>query len=120
MLTMRGYPSPTHNSIQYNITCIAQAAKCEPGLVNFNITYTLSLPIMTQDSLTYSIPMKGQGSYNLHSELQRHVLVKALHLLRKATDRASRNPSSPNPDLLTVVEYGASHGSNSYVHSLRS
>ena len=68
---------------------------------------------MAQSSLPYSIPMKGKGSYNAHSELQRDVLIQALRLLQDATKRTNALPADQN--VLRVVEYGASHGKNSYM-----
>ncbi|KKP06486.1 hypothetical protein THAR02_01444 [Trichoderma harzianum] len=65
-------------------------------------------------SSNYSIPMKGNGAYNAHSELQREALIEALPLLRTATLKATQNSLSTNTNILRVIEYGASHGANSW------
>lgn len=69
---------------------------------------------MSQDTLRYSVAMRGQGAYNQHSQLQKDTIIPALHLLHEATVKATDNPLSPNTDVLRVVEYGAAHGANRY------
>ncbi|KAL2678830.1 hypothetical protein Neosp_009582 [[Neocosmospora] mangrovei] len=58
------------------------------------------------------VPMQGKGLYSSHAALQHEAMLKALPLLKQATNTVVTYVNR-NLRPMTVVEYGSAHGNNS-------